>query len=49
MQSVDLVIADIPWLITMDRERRVIRDAAIAVDGGKIATVARPSTRRRPD
>ena len=32
MQSVDLLIADIGWLITMDARRRVIRDAAIAVD-----------------
>ena len=31
MQSVDLVIADIDWLITVDAGRRIIRDAAIAV------------------
>ena len=41
MQSVDLVIADIAWLITMDRDRRVIRDAAIAVDNGKIVAVGK--------
>ena len=31
VQSVDLVIADIDWLITVDPGRRIIRDAAIAV------------------
>ena len=31
MQTVDLVIADIDWLITVDSGRRIIRDAAIAV------------------
>ena len=41
MQSVDLIIADIPWLITMDMRRRVIRDAAIAVDAGKIVAVGK--------
>ncbi len=41
MQSVDLIIADIAWLITVDPGRRVIRDAAIAVDGGKIVAVGK--------
>ena len=41
MQPVDLVIADIDWLITVDPGRRVIRDAAIAVDGGKIVAVGK--------
>ena len=41
MQSVDLIIADISWLITMDSSRRVIREAAIAVDGGKIVAVGK--------
>ena len=41
MQSVDLIIADIAWLITMDPGRRVIREAAIAVDGGKIVAVGK--------
>ena len=41
MQSVDLVIADIDWLITVDPGRRIIRDAAIAVDGGKIVAVGK--------
>jgi len=41
VQSVDLIIADISWLITMDSSRRVIREAAIAVDGGKIVAVGK--------
>jgi len=41
VQSVDLIITDIPWLITMDPGRRVIRDAAVAVDGGKIIAVGK--------
>ncbi len=41
MQSVDLIIADIGWLITMDPGRRVIRDAAVAVDGSKIVAVGK--------
>ena len=41
MQTVDLVIADIDWLITVDSGRRIIRDAAIAIQGGKIAAVGK--------
>ena len=41
MQSVDLIIADIPWLITMDAGRRIIREAAVAVDGGNIVAVGK--------
>ena len=41
MQTVDLIIADIDWLITVDPGRRIIRDAAIAVDGGKIVAVGK--------
>jgi len=41
MQDVDLIIADIPWLITMDAGRRVIREAAVAVDGGRIVAVGK--------
>ena len=32
MQPVDLLIADIDWLITIDTQRRIIRDASVAVD-----------------
>ena len=41
MQSVDLVIAGIDWLITVDPGRRIIRDAAIAVNGGKIVAIGK--------
>lgn len=41
MQSVDLVVTNIDWLITVDPGRRIIRDAAIAVRGGKIVAIAK--------
>ena len=41
MQTVDLVVTDISWLITVDLGRRIIRDGAIAVDGGKIKAVGK--------
>jgi 5-methylthioadenosine/S-adenosylhomocysteine deaminase len=41
VQSVDLIIADIDWLITVDSSRRILRDAAIAVSGGKIVAVGK--------
>jgi 5-methylthioadenosine/S-adenosylhomocysteine deaminase len=40
-QSVDLLIANIDWLITIDSDRRIIRDAAVAVDQGKIVAVGK--------
>ena len=39
MQSVDLLIANIDWLITIDTQRRVIRDASVAVDQGRIVAI----------
>ena len=41
MQSVDLIIANIDWLITVDADRRVIRDGAVAVDRGAIVAVGK--------
>jgi len=41
VQPVDLIIVDIAWLITMDAGRRVIRNAGIAVDSGKIVAVGK--------
>lgn len=41
MQSVDLVVTNIDWLITVDPGRRIIRDAAIAANGGKIIAIAK--------
>ena len=34
-QRADLVARHIDWLITVDPKRRVIRDAAVAVKGGR--------------
>jgi 5-methylthioadenosine/S-adenosylhomocysteine deaminase len=41
VQTVDLLFNNIDWLITVDKDRRVIRDAAIAVLDGKIAAVGK--------
>jgi 5-methylthioadenosine/S-adenosylhomocysteine deaminase len=41
VQSVDLIICNIDWLITVDADRRVIRDGAVAVDRGKIVAVGK--------
>jgi 5-methylthioadenosine/S-adenosylhomocysteine deaminase len=41
VQSIDLVITGIDWLITVDPGRRIIRDAAIAVDRGKIVAIGK--------
>lgn len=41
MTEADLLIEGIDWLITVDGKRRIIRDAAVAVTGGKIAAVGK--------
>ncbi len=40
-QEADLVVAGIDWLVTVDPQRRVIRDAAIAVKDGRFAAVGK--------
>lgn len=40
-EEADLFIRDIDWLITVDPERRIIRDAGIAVKDGKIAAIGK--------
>jgi 5-methylthioadenosine/S-adenosylhomocysteine deaminase len=40
-RPIDLVIAGIDWLITVDDGRRIIRDASIAVDRGKIVGIGK--------
>ncbi|MEY4880108.1 MAG: hypothetical protein RJB62_1577 [Pseudomonadota bacterium] len=40
-ETADLLIKDIDWLITVDPSRRILRDAAIAVGGGKILAVGK--------
>lgn len=41
MQTVDLIIENIDWLITVDPGRRIIRDATVAVDKGKIVAIGK--------
>ncbi len=41
MQTVELVITNIDWLITVDPGRRIIREAAVAVDNGKIVAIGK--------
>jgi len=41
VQTVDLIVANIDWLITVDTGRRIIRDAAIAVDRGNVVAVGK--------
>jgi 5-methylthioadenosine/S-adenosylhomocysteine deaminase len=41
VESADLVVSHIDWLITVDPGRRIIRDAAVAVRGGKIIAVGK--------
>jgi len=40
-QQADLLVRNVEWLITVDPSRRVIRDAAVAVVGGKFAAVGK--------
>lgn len=40
-QQADLLVRNIDWLITVDPQRRVIRDAAIVVKGGKFAAIGK--------
>jgi cytosine/adenosine deaminase-related metal-dependent hydrolase len=37
----DLLVRNIDWLITVDPQRRVIRDAAVAVKNGKFAAIGK--------
>ncbi|MBI3045282.1 MAG: amidohydrolase family protein [Betaproteobacteria bacterium] len=40
-QQADLLVRNMDWLLTVDPDRRVIRDAAIAVKNGKFAAVGK--------
>ncbi len=42
-QQADLLVRGIDWLITVDPARRVIRDAAVVVKGGKFVAVGKTS------
>jgi 5-methylthioadenosine/S-adenosylhomocysteine deaminase len=41
VQTVDLIIENIDWLITVDSGRRIIRDASVAVDAGRIVAIGK--------
>jgi 5-methylthioadenosine/S-adenosylhomocysteine deaminase len=43
----DLLVRNIDWLITVDRERRVIRDAALAIANGKFVAVGKTAAIER--
>jgi 5-methylthioadenosine/S-adenosylhomocysteine deaminase len=40
-KSADLIVTGIDWLITVDATRRIVRDAGIAIAGGKFAAVGK--------
>ena len=40
-QQADLLVRNIDWLITVDPQRRVVRDAAIVVKGGKFVAIGK--------
>jgi 5-methylthioadenosine/S-adenosylhomocysteine deaminase len=40
-RAADLVVTGIDWLITVDATRRIIRDAGVAVAGGRFAAVGK--------
>ncbi len=40
-QQADLIVRRIDWLITVDARRRIVRDAALAVKGGKFAAIGK--------
>ena len=40
-KKADTIIRDIGWLITVDKTRRIIRDAGVAVDRGRIVAVGK--------
>lgn len=40
-QQADLLVRNIDWLITVDTDRRIVRDAAIAVKDGRFAAVGK--------
>lgn len=40
-RRVSLLVRDAEWLATLDGERRIIRDGALAIDGGEIVAVGK--------
>ena len=47
-QKADLIVKGIDWLITVDPDRRIIRDAAIAVVNGEFAAIENRPTSLLP-
>ena len=41
INDADLIVRNIDWLITVDPTRRIIRDAAVAVKGGKFVAIGK--------
>lgn len=41
LQKADLLVTDIDWLLTVDDRRRIIRDAAVAIVGGRFAAIGK--------
>jgi len=41
VNDADTIVANIDWLITVDKERRVIRDAAIVIKHGKMVAIGK--------
>ena len=47
MQAAELIVTDIDWAITVDANRRVIRDAAVVVKDGRFAAIGKSTDVRR--
>ncbi|MDH3288799.1 MAG: amidohydrolase [Betaproteobacteria bacterium] len=46
-RQADLLVRNIDWLVTVDATRRVIRDAAVAVENGKFAAIGKSAALER--
>ena len=40
-QQADRLVTNVDWLITVDKQRRIVRDAAIAIKDGRIAAIGK--------
>ena len=41
MSNIDLLVHDVDWIATVDKERRIIRDGAIAITGDTITDIGK--------
>src|ERR1700761_3020951 len=46
-QHADLIVRNVDWLISVDTKRRVIRDAAVVIKGGKFVAIGKSSELER--